>query len=318
MQMPSQIDVGNVRTRTEPQFNVHWPVIGAFMIVKSRNDDTIHFRDQDGNFFQVRDFDFLLSHATEREGHYQYPRPFVYDSDGTMIRQGEIGLVVFRNGNANLPVWLGALRPGNWTDGDMLHGFNHGAYERVAERRETSSYIYERMVDPDGDSSEQTICSEDMGESLDYDERKKKLKKVTTRTSSSTLQGTRLVRSVGFDERRIKPAGDISSMVPNGDYLSVRHWGKDDEGADERVLTGQFSVQLTDDNQLVIDLDSLLQGITEKAEKLVGQGNVRVTVMGSNPQGERPNTQSPKNGNVQLKYNGDLSILNDVQKVDGT
>ncbi|MBD3239460.1 MAG: hypothetical protein GF331_02670 [Chitinivibrionales bacterium] len=63
-------------------------------------------------------------------------------------------------------------------------------------------------------------------------------------------------------------------MAPNGDYLSVRHWGKDEKEAQERKLTGHFSAHLTDDNQLVLDLDSLLEGITEKAEKLVGKGNV--------------------------------------------
>ncbi|MBD3239459.1 MAG: hypothetical protein GF331_02665, partial [Chitinivibrionales bacterium] len=41
-------------------------------------------------------------------------------------------------------------------------------------------------------------------------------------------------------------------------------------------------------------------------------------MLGSRPQGEKDNPQQTKNGNVQLKYNGDLSILNDVQKVDGT
>jgi hypothetical protein len=39
-----------------------------------------------------------------------------------------------------------------------------------AERRETVGYIHEKMVSPDGSLTEQTLVSEDMGESTDYDE----------------------------------------------------------------------------------------------------------------------------------------------------
>jgi hypothetical protein len=319
MEMPLQIDVGNVRRRAEAQFNVYWPVVGAFMIVKGVDGDSIHFRDQDANYYRISDFDIVMPHVTDREGQYQYPRPYIYDQQGNIIRQGEVGLVVFRNGDANLPVWLGALRPGNWPKGKIFHGFNTTMYERVAERRETKGYIHERMVDADGDWSDQMIVSEDMGESIDYAERKKKLCKVITRNSSRTAEGTREVKSQGFDSRRISrnkqdPSNNRALLMPDGEYYSVRHWDRDEPGGD-RVLNGHFSVQLKQNNELLIDLDSLLEGITAKAKKLVGEANVRVKILGSKPQGEEGKEGEGKNGNVILQYNGDLAIFNDAQSV---
>jgi len=47
------------------------------------------------------------------------------------------GVVIFRNGNPNTPIWLGAVRPGNWHEDGMFHGYRDGVAEWITESRET-------------------------------------------------------------------------------------------------------------------------------------------------------------------------------------
>lgn len=261
-----------------------FPAIVEGRVVKYGDRPAI-LEDDSKNQWQLDLVDFYFPHLSDREGEVKWPRPFVYDENGTLIQKGIIFPVFFKNGNINNPVVMpfGKFTLQNDTataesDGFDIYDLPYTTYESTKRQYHNASRQILHAENGQGDIEKRVLITSEDGSEIG--QLNIKLSRAGELALSLTTQ----------DEGQF--AGKIT-LTADGDV--------------QATIKGGLTVTITKDSQITISGNSVVN-ITGNASVNVG-GDAAVEITGNATVDAGEDVTVNAGGNATVDAGGDGSII---------